>query len=802
MEITKEMLEERLKQNVARQFGVSIESADKEMLYRTVSTVVKNTLLEKRKEFNQKVVAGKKRKVYYMCMEFLLGRSLKTSVNNLKIESIINELLKDSEYSLEDLYECEPDAGLGNGGLGRLAACYMDSLASLDYPAMGFSLRYEYGLFKQKIIDGWQTEMPDVWLPGGEVWLTPRPDKNTVVKFGGRVELCDKGNGKLDFTLVDYNAVEAVAYDMAISGVSEGVSTLRLWRAQNVSTFNMNSFSQGDYMAAMQKDAEAEMITKVLYPSDNHEEGKILRLQQQYFLVSASLNNIIRDVIRNTGDVRKMPEVAMIHINDTHPALCIPELMRILLDDFDLSWEDAWDIVVKTTNYTNHTVLAEALECWNVELIAGLVPRVWQIICEIDRRFKEEVYARGLESKLSKMAVIDYGTVKMANLSVIGSSKVNGVSALHSEILKDDVFADFHKFYPGKFTNVTNGIAHRRWLTYSNRGLASLIAESIGEDYMTKPYELEKLLKYKNNKTFLGKLDKIKHANKVDFANFVKQTQGFDMDPDSIFDVQSKRLHEYKRQLMNALKIIKLMKDIRENPNMDFIPQTFIFGAKAAPSYFLAKEIIKLICCLAKECNTDPVLKGKINVVFLENYCVSMAEKMMPASEVSEQISTAGKEASGTGNMKFMINGALTLGTLDGANVEIAELVGSDNCYIFGNTADEVEKIWNNGYNSIDYYMSSPVIHGIVNELRHGFAGQDFSNLANYLVNNHGISDPFMCLCDLESYINTSEKVAKDYLDRNSWNKKALVNIAKAGHFAADRSIEEYAKDIWHLERP
>ncbi|MFI3164184.1 MAG: glycogen/starch/alpha-glucan phosphorylase [Bacillota bacterium] len=802
MEITKELLEERLKQNIARQFGVSIESADKDMLYRTVSLVVKNILLEKRKEFNQKVVEGKKRKVYYMCMEFLLGRSLKTSINNLKIEGIISDLLAGSEFSLEDLYECEPDAGLGNGGLGRLAACYMDSLASLDYPAMGFSLRYEYGLFKQKIVDGWQTEMPDVWLPGGEVWLTPRPDKNTVVKFGGRVELADDGNGNLDFTLVDYNAIEAVAYDMAISGVSEGVSTLRLWRARNVSTFNMNSFSQGDYMAAMQKDSEAEMITKVLYPSDNHDEGKILRLQQQYFLVSASLNNIIRDVIRNTGDVRKMPEVAMIHINDTHPALCIPELMRILLDDFKLSWDEAWDIVVKTTNYTNHTVLAEALECWSVDLVAGLVPRVWQIICEIDRRFKQEVQNRGLESKLSKMGIIDYGTVRMANLSVVGSSKVNGVSALHSEILKDDVFSDFHKFYPGKFTNVTNGIAHRRWLSYSNRGLAALIAETIGDDYMTKPYELEKLLKYKSNKTFLNKLDKIKRANKVDFSNFVKKTQGFDMDPDSIFDVQSKRLHEYKRQLMNALKIIKYIKDIRENPNMDFVPQTFIFGAKAAPSYFLAKEIIKLICCLAKEIENDPVLKGKINVVFLENYCVSMAEKMMPASEVSEQISTAGKEASGTGNMKFMINGALTLGTLDGANVEIAELVGNENCYIFGNTADEVEKIWNNGYNSIDYYMSSPMVHGIVNELRHGFAGQDFSNLANYLVNNHGISDPFMCLCDLESYINTAETVAKDYLDRQNWLKKSLVNIAKAGHFAADRSIEEYAKDIWHLERP
>ncbi len=802
MEITKELLEEKLKQNVARQFSVSLQGADKEMLYRTVSLVVKNILLEKRKEFNQKVVQGKKRKVYYMCMEFLLGRSLKTSVNNLKIEDMLADLLKESQYSLEDLYECEPDAGLGNGGLGRLAACYMDSLASLDYPAMGFSLRYEYGLFKQKIVDGWQTEMPDVWLPGGEVWLTPRPDKNTVVKFGGRVELREKADGKLDFTLVDYNAVEAIAYDMAISGVSEGVSTLRLWRAQNVSTFNMNSFSQGDYMAAMQKDAEAEMITKVLYPSDNHDEGKILRLQQQYFLVSASLNNIIRDVIRNTGDVRKMPEVAMIHINDTHPALCIPELMRILLDDFNLSWEEAWDIVVKTTNYTNHTVLAEALECWNVELVAGLVPRVWQIICEIDRRFKEEVHARGLDSKATKMAIIDYGTVRMANLSVIGSSKVNGVSALHSEILKDDVFADFNKFYPGKFTNVTNGIAHRRWLSYSNRGLASLIAESIGDDYMTKPYELEKLLKYKDDKAFLGKLETIKRANKVDFANFVKQNQGFDMDPDSIFDVQSKRLHEYKRQLMNALRIIKIMKDLRENPNVDITPQTFIFGAKAAPSYFLAKEIIKLICCLAKEINSDPRLKGKINVVFLENYCVSLAEKMMPASEVSEQISTAGKEASGTGNMKFMINGALTLGTLDGANVEIAELVGSENCYIFGNTAEEVERIWNNGYNSIDYYMSSPMVHDIVNELRHGFAGQDFTNLANYLVNNHGISDPFMCLCDLESYIHTSEQVAKDYLDRNSWLNKSLVNIAKAGHFAADRSIEEYAKDIWHLERP
>ena len=796
-------IKQRIEENIERNFGISPYQATEHQMYDALSTSINNILQEKRKAFNAAARAKKAKKVYYLCMEFLMGRSLKTSLCNLGIDKICEKVIEDYGFSLEKLYENENDAGLGNGGLGRLAACYMDSLASLNYPAMGFSIRYEYGLFKQKIVDGWQTELPDVWLPGGEVWLTPRPDKNTVVKFGGRIEQVNAINGRMEFEAIGAKEVEALAYDLMVSGGnSEDVSVLRLWRARNISKFNMGSFSQGDYMRAMQEDNEAELISKVLYPSDDHIEGKSLRLKQQYFLVCASLNSIISDVMHQTRDIRDLPDLAVIHINDTHPTLVIPELMRVLMDDYKLGWDESWDIVCKCTNYTNHTVLAEALECWSMDLFKDLLPRIWQIVCEIDARYRAKAAAIGLgQDKINRTAVIDYGAVKMANLCCIAANKVNGVSALHSDILKESVFNEYYRQTPEKFMNVTNGIAHRRWLCYSNPRLSNLLCETIGDSFYKHAEDLKNFEKFADDKQVLEKMSQIKRENKADFANYVKRTQGKIINPDSIFDCHVKRLHEYKRQLLNAMRVLYFMEIVRENPNVDFAPQTFIFAAKAAPSYYRAKEIIKLLCCIEKEINTDPLLKTKINLVFLENYCVSMAEKLMPAAEISEQISTAGKEASGTGNMKFMINGALTLGTLDGANVEIAQAVGKDNIFIFGKTAKEVETLWAQGYNSIDWFNKSAAARRVIEKLNKGVGGENFSSLVQYLINGHGISDPYMCLVDFDSYLHASTNINDFYKDIYKWNKASLYNIANAGRFAADRAIEEYAKNIWNIKK-
>ena len=801
--ISNEELRMRIEQNLERHFGISANHATEKQMYDAVASSVKDVLLEKRKSFNHDIREKKMKRVYYLCMEFLVGRSLKTNLHNLGIAEQVSEVVKNFGFDLVELYENENDAGLGNGGLGRLAACYMDSLASLDYPAMGFSIRYEYGLFKQKLIEGWQTEMPDVWLPGGEVWLTPRPDKNCIVKFGGKVIPVDRGNGRMEFENIDCKEVEAMAYDMMISGGnSEGVSVLRLWRARNIQNFNMGKFSQGDYMLAMQEDSEAELISKVLYPSDDHSEGKSLRLKQQYFLVCASLQSIFKDVLKKTKNIREFADYAILHINDTHPALVIPELMRIFLDDYKLGWDEAWDIVTKSTAYTNHTVMAEALECWNMDLFKDLLPRVWQIICEIDNRYRKYAAEIGMNQEtVNKTAVIDYGSVKMANLSCIASSKVNGVSALHSNILTTTIFKDYFELFPQKFTNVTNGIAHRRWLSYSNPKLDSLITELIGNEFRKDAKHLENLLKFKDDTKVLQCLASIKHDNKIDFANYVKKHQGITIDPNSRYDVQVKRLHEYKRQLLNVLKIIDLYAQLLENPDLAVTPQTFIFGAKAAPSYYKAKEIIQLICSLETEISKNPKIREKINIVFMENYCVTMAETLMPAAEVSEQISQAGKEASGTGNMKFMINGAMTIGTLDGANVEIHEAVGDENIFIFGLTTREVNDLWALGYNSFEYYQKSERLMRVIDFLNKGFNGISFSNISQYLLGGAGVADPYMCLADFDSYIFAANKLDDAYADVNKWNKMSLVNIAKAGRFAADRAIEEYAKDIWNIKK-
>lgn len=793
-----------IKNKLSNYFAVSPSEATKEQVYKAVAMCVRDILLEKRSAFNKKYRAQGGKRVYYLCMEFLLGQSLKNNTYNLNIQTSFNDALKkEFGLTLEDLYDEEPDAGLGNGGLGRLAACFMDSLATLDYPAMGYSIRYEYGLFKQKIVDGWQIELPDIWLPGGEVWLTQRLDKTYKVKFDGFIRENWTENG-LKIEHADAKEVEAVAYDMMISGKDgDAVSILRLWKTQNINKFDMKTFSQGDYMRSMQEDNEAELISKVLYPSDNHFEGKSLRLKQQYLLVSAALQDIISDHKKRYGSLDSLPEKAAIHINDTHPALCIPELMRILIDENGYSWEKAWDIVTKTVAYTNHTVMSEALEKWNEDLIERRLPRIYSILKEINQRFCAEMWNLfpGNWDKIDRMSIFSHGQVKMANLSVVASHSVNGVSSLHSEIIKTSVFKDFYDAYPQKFTNVTNGIAHRRWLCQSNPELSALISDCIGDDFVLDAARLSEFKKFGSDMTVLNRLNEIKSIKKHQFCDYAKKKQGVIIDPNSIFDVQAKRMHEYKRQLMNALYIISLYNELLENPNKDMTPKTFIFGAKAAPGYYFAKQIIKLICALSEDIKKHPEINKKLNVVYMEDYCVSMAEKLMPATEISEQISQAGKEASGTGNMKFMINGALTIGTLDGANVEMLEACGKDNIFIFGLTAEEVDRLWTQGYNSTVYYADNKKLEGVITALNKGFNGQSFADISHYLLTGSPVADPYMCLADFGAFCEIHSVVDKLYLDKTAWAKKSLNNIAASGIFSADRAIKEYADRIWNLKR-
>ena len=767
---------------------------------------VRDILLEKRQQFHKKVKAKRAKRVYYLCMEFLLGRSLKNSIYNLSATDVYKKVVSSYGFDLENLYELEPDAGLGNGGLGRLAACFMDALATGNYPAMGYSLRYEFGLFKQKIVDGWQIELPDVWLPGGEVWLTNRSDKSFKVRFDGQVqEKWTKYGMQTEY--INSNEIEAIAYDMMISGKdSEAVSVLRLWKAKPAQDFNMKLFSQGEYYQAMSEDNDADLITKVLYPADNHEGGKSLRLKQQYFLCSASIQNIVADHKHRYGDLRDLPKLAAIHLNDTHPAMAIPELMRVLIDENFFNWDEAWAITTATCAYTNHTVLAEALETWSEDLVRRKVPRIYSIIQEINRRMCEDLWKKypGEWGKISRMAILEYDKVKMANLSVYGGHKVNGVSALHSEIIKQSVFKDFYDYTPEKFTNVTNGIAHRRWLCQSNPELCELLNSCIGDGYVLNAATLSEFKKFQNDASVLKRLGEIKAIKKQQFAEYAYKKQGVIIDPETLFDVQAKRLHEYKRQLLNALNIIDTYLDLRENPDLDIQPKTYIFGAKAAQGYQMAKNIIKLINFLAEDIRKNKEINEKLNVVYMEDYNVTMSEKLMPASEISEQISLAGKEASGTGNMKFMINGALTIGTLDGANVEMSEAVGEDNIFIFGLKSGEVDDIWKSGYSSNKYYNESPKLRRIIEALIIGFNGQSFSDIAAYLTTGTmgaPIADPYMCMADFESYRQTQHDISKLYAtDKKKWNKMSLINIASAGIFAADRAIKEYADNIWGLK--
>ncbi len=777
-------------------YSVSPEEADNIHFYKAISLILKDMMMSGRKEFSDKAKKKGDKKVCYLSMEFLMGRSLKNTLYNLNLTDTIREALNEFGVKLETLYDCEPDAGLGNGGLGRLAACYLDALATQEIPAMGYSILYEYGIFKQKLVDGWQTELPDFWLPGGDVWLEAHEENSYEVRFEGRVE--DYWDAHYHHVeTVDYKPIKAIPYDMFVAGKDgKGISVLRLWSAK-APGLDMDMFNQGEYMRAMEQNAMAEVISKILYPSDNHPEGKSLRLRQQYFLVSASIQDIIKKHLKTYGTIDNLSDKVAIHINDTHPTLVIPELMRILLDECGYGWDDAWNIVTKTTAYTNHTVLKEALECWPEDLFMRLLPRIYQITKEIDNRYRSFVWNSTLDADtVERMAVISNGVIRMANLCVAACHSVNGVSALHSQILVDTVFNDFYKLTPDKFKNVTNGIAHRRWLCQSNPELTALLTEKIGDGFIKNGAELEKFRAFENDKKVLDKLAEIKKNNKVRFAKLVKATSGIELDTDSIFDVQVKRLHEYKRQHLNALNIVAKYLEIKENPNGDFVPHTYIFGAKAAPGYFMAKKIINFICALADLINNDPDVRGRLKVVFCEDYNVTMAECLMPAADISEQISLAGKEASGTGNMKLMMNGAITLGTLDGANVEIHEAVGDENIIIFGMNADEAKRRQEN-YNPMDCYQNNAEIHKVIDFINSGINGKDFPEIGRTILYH----DPYMVLADFADYRRAQKEIDALWADKKEWNRKSLVNIAMSGRFAADRAINEYKENIWNAEK-
>lgn len=800
--LTKNELKELIELKLAKTFGVRYEEASETMMYRALSLVVKDRITQKRIEFKSKVRSKGYKQIYYMSMEFLLGRSLRNHLYNIGLLDTATSVVKELGFDINKLMAIEPDAGLGNGGLGRLAAAYMDSLTSLGYPAGGFSIRYDYGIFEQKIVDGWQMEMPDNWLAQGDVWLNPR-DEVFEVRFGGRIEERWE-NGRLICEQKGHTTIMAVPYDMNVTGYdSEAVNVLRLWSAKAPVELDMAMFSRGEYVKAIEAKAMAESISKVLYPADNHIEGKSLRLKQQYFFVSASIQSILYKHLKYNKDLSNLSEKIAIHINDTHPTLCIPELMRILLDDYGWSWDDAWKTVTEVISYTNHTVMQEALERWPQGLFQSLLPRIYQIIKEINQRYCADLWNvfPGDWKRISENAILSDSEIRMANLCLVASHTVNGVSALHSDILKNDVFADYYKVAPEKFTNVTNGITHRRWLAEANPLLTDFIKELIGDKFIRKADELEKLMKYQGNKDVLDRWAEIKLKNKERLADYIAKSNNVIVNPSSIFDVQVKRLHEYKRQLLNALQILNLYNRLKENPDLDIEPRTFIFGAKAASSYYIAKLIIRLIYMIGQMVNNDKSIKDKIKVVFLENYRVSLAEIIMPASEISEQISTAGKEASGTGNMKFMINGAVTIGTMDGANVEIHERVGDENIFIFGLLAEEVEKLRAH-YNPTEYYSRDARIKQIIDMLRTGIAGTSFAELAdNLTVGRHSAADPYMVLADFASYVEAQDNVDRTYKDKYRFQKMSLVNTAKSGFFAADRSVEEYASRIWNIKK-
>ncbi len=796
-ELTKKQLKEEFLQKVQMDYNLEPNEASDKQVYEALASVVVSHLRRKRRKFMNKVHSEGKKQIHYLSMEFLMGRSLKTSLYNLGIQNEVRDVLKEYGIKLDNIYEYEPDAGLGNGGLGRLAACYLDGLATQGYAGMGYSICYEYGIFRQKIENGWQTELPDNWLPGGQVWLVPKLDKAVEIHFDGKLnEYWD--NQYHHVSHVDYSTVLAVPYDMYVSGYdSEAVSVLRLWQAKSPS-FDMAMFNQGDYAKALGQNSMAQAISKVLYPNDNHLEGKSLRLRQQYFLCAASVGDIVNHHMSVYGTLDNLHEKVAIHINDTHPTLAIPELMRILLDDCGYSWNKAWHIVRNTFAYTNHTVMAEALEKWDQNLVKEVIPRIYSIICEINQRYCSALMERtGDAGRVSRMSIIQNNQIHMANLCLDASHSVNGVSKLHSEIIKHEVFNNEYIDTPHKFKNVTNGIAYRRWLHQSNPGLTKLLTETIGDKFLKDASELKKFCVFENDTQVLNKLAKVKKQNKETFAKYIKQHSGVVLNTDSIFDVQVKRLHEYKRQHLNALNIIAQYNALLENPDMDFTPKTYIFAAKAAPGYYLAKQIIKMIWAISEEIRKNDKIKDKLAVYFLEDYKVTLSEILMPASDISEQISLAGTEASGTGNMKLMLNGAVTLGTFDGANIEIGDAVGPDNIITFGMLKDEVLQKKASGYNPENYYNDNYIIRAAIERMYRGINGCTFEEVANSL----RYKDPYMVLADFADYQRAQAFSSEKYKDTTAWNKMSLNNIAGAGIFSADRAVEDYARDIWNLTK-
>ncbi len=792
---TKESLKEELVKVLDLNFMVSYENASDRQFYEALSSIIVNELVRKRHSYTTRVHSEGRKQVYYISMEFLMGRSLKTSLYNLGMVKAAEGALKDFGVNINALYEQEPDAGLGNGGLGRLAACYLDGLATDGYPATGYSILYEYGIFCQKLEGGWQVELPDNWLPGGGCWLVEHPESQIEIHFDGKLkEYWDSHYHHV--SLEDYTTVIAVPYDMFVSGYnSNAVSKLRLWKAISPA-FDMNKFNSGNYEKALSQNIVAQAISKVLYPNDNHLEGKSLRLRQQYFMCAASVGDIVNHHMATYGTLDNFADKVAIQINDTHPTLAIPELMRVLLDDCGYPWDKAWDIVTRTFAYTNHTVMAEALEKWSCDLLNTVVPRIYSIIVEINNRYCASLWEKYHDhQKVTGMSIIRDNVVHMAKLCVCASHHVNGVSAIHSEIIKRDIFHDEYELTPEKFTNVTNGIAYRRWLYQSNPELCKLLNDTIGKSYLDDAKNLKKLEKYADDQDVLCRLGEIKHANKQSLAKYLKTNRGVIVNPDTLFDVQVKRLHEYKRQHLNLLNIVSEYDKLLANPDADVQPKTYIFAAKAAPGYYLAKQIIKLIWSLGEEIKKNPKIKEKLNVVFLENYNVSLSELLMPASEISEQISLAGTEASGTGNMKFMLNGAVTLGTKDGANVEIGEAVGADNIINFGMTVEEVEHKKKAGYSPVYMYSSDPVIKAAIDRINAGINGTKFDDVVSSLK----YSDPYMVLADFRSYQDAQARASAIYADNLKWQRMSLINIANAGIFSADRAVEEYAKNIWHL---
>ena len=802
MTYNKETLKEAIIQKLRLNYGCTEKQATDGEMMKACAMVLRDIMAERGVQTREETFQEGRRKVHYLSMEFLMGRSLMKNAYNLELLDPLTDAIDELGFKAADIFEIEPDAGLGNGGLGRLAACYLDSMTTLDIPATGYSICYELGIFKQKIVEGQQVELPDDWMQLGDAWLLPKLQEAEEVHFGGKVR-SRWDNGHLMVVHEDYTRVLAVPCDMEIAGYdTDHVNTLRLWQARSPKPIDMKLFSQGQYLQASEERAMADAISQVLYPEDNHYEGKSLRLKQQYFFVSATMQSITRKHIEVYGTLKNFHEKNVIQINDTHPTLVIPELMRILVDDAGLDWDEAWNIVTHCVAYTNHTVLAEALEVWPQQLFELLLPRVWQILTEIARRYQEKIteFYHGDMDKVARMAVIWDGAVRMANLCIAGGMAVNGVSALHSDILRKDVFRDQCVMEPDKFKNVTNGVDHRRWLSQINPGLDSLLKDTVGEGYLTHAGEMSGLERWADDKEVLLRLGQIKKANKDAFAKWAYRQQGVVLNTDGIFDVQVKRLHEYKRQLMNALHIIYLYQQLRDDPNMAFTPHTFLFGAKAAPGYAVAKRIIHLINSLANEINNDPVCKDKLQVVFLENYRVSMAEMLMPASEVSQQISTAGKEASGTGNMKFMMNGALTVGTLDGANVEMHEVLGDENMFLFGLKADEVARL-RHTYDPQLLYQRDPVLRRVVDQLKTGFGdGVTYEDIWQRLVMGGDCpADQYMVLADFAAYCDAEERMCRTYGDRTAWNRMSLRNIARSGIFAADRAIAQYADTIWHV---